>query len=499
MRLQQCCKTPLPPDLPTKDRPVPTARAILQLLVGPMPWQFIAFVGSCKKPGRVRIDDIFPVIQQLGETIATPEGLCDGQPRLIAIGDSRLPLAWTALCGARPVAIAAVPVTGTDRFLVCASAQGHPDLALMSRAADTIGQLQGMGPLTEREYHSSEGLRSLVNNLPVPLIFVDSRTIEVFLNEPARVLLDMPRESLSNRRVAARLARLAAEEFPASGGFNLASAPYEDISFEIEREGRTHKVESRWVDDGLLLGRMWLFRDVTKENAAARIKDQLIATVSHELRTPLTAIIGSLGLLQAGAAGSLSEHSVKLVAMARKNGDRLVKIVNDLLDMEKMQSGKMHYDFGPVDLTRLIEEVVQQNIPYTQGFGVEMRTEAENGTVTVRADEGRIGQVLTNLISNAAKFSPRGSEVVVKLEQFAEIARISVIDRGRGISNDFRQQLFARFSQERESSVTGHPGSGLGLAISRSIVEAHGGTIRLDETTTSGSTFQIELPLLGTA
>lgn len=496
MRLQQSCETPLPPDLPAKDRPVPTARAILQLLVGTMPRQVIAFVGSCEKPGRVRIDESFPTIEQLGETIATPEGLCDGQSRLIAIGDGRLPLAWTALCGARPVAVAAVPVAGTDRFLICASAQTHPDLVLMSCAADTIGQLQGMGPLTEREYHSSEGLRSLVNNLPVPLIFVDSRTIEVFLNEPARALLDIPREGLSNRRVAARLARLAAEEFPVSGGFNLASAPYEDISFEIERDGRTHKVESRWVDDGVLLGRMWLFRDVTKENAAARIKDQLVATVSHELRTPLTAIIGSLGLLQAGAAGSLSEQSVKLVAMARKNGDRLVKIVNDLLDMEKMQSGKMDYDFAPVDLARLIGEIVQQNIPYTQGFGIEMRAEAENGTVMVRADEGRIAQVLTNLISNAAKFSPRGSEVVVKLEQIAEIARISVIDQGRGISSEFRQQLFARFSQERQSAVTGHPGSGLGLAISRSIVEAHGGTIRLDETTTSGSTFLIELPLL---
>lgn len=496
MRLPQCCETHLSPDLPAKDRPVPTARAILQLLVGPKPQQVIAFVGSCEKPGRVRIDESFPDIQQVGETIATPEGLCDGQPRLITTGDGHLPLAWTALCGARPAAIAAVPVAGTGRFLICASVQAHPDLALMSHAADTISRLQGMGPLTEKEYHSSEGLRSLVNNLPVPLIFVDSRTIEVFLNEPARVLLDMPRKGLTNRQVAARLARLAAEEFPASGGFNLASAPYEDISFEIDRDGRTHKVESRWVDDGVLLGRMWLFRDVTKEKAAARIKDQLVATVSHELRTPLTAIIGSLGLLQAGAAGSLSEQSVKLVAMARKNGDRLVKIVNDLLDMEKMQSGKMDYDFSPVDLTRLVEEVVQQNIPYTQGFGVEMRIEAENGTVTVRADEGRIAQVLTNLISNAAKFSPRGSEVLIKLEQFAEIARISVIDQGRGISTEFKQQLFARFSQDRESAVSGHPGSGLGLAISRSIVEAHGGTIRLDDTTTSGSTFQIELPRL---
>jgi signal transduction histidine kinase len=489
----------LPTDLTAEHRPVATARAILQLLVGPDPQQMVALVASCEKQGRIRIEEAYPPVQPHGGTIAAPEGLCAQQPRLLTAGDTRLPLAWTALCGGRPVGVAAVPVAGTGRFLICASARREPDIALMACAAETIGRLQGIGPLTAREYHTSEGLHSLINNLPVPLIFVDSRTIEVFLNEQALVLLEMPREGLSNRRVAARLARLAADEIPGSGGFNLASSPYEDIAFEIERDGRTYKVDSRWVDDGILLGRLWLFRDATKERAAARIKDQLVATVSHELRTPLTAIIGSLGLLQGGAAGALTEQSVKLVTMALKNGDRLVKIVNDLLDMEKMQSGKMDYDFAPVDLVRLIGEVVVQNIPYTQGFGVDVRIEAEDVPVTVIADEGRIAQVLTNLISNAAKFSPRGSLVRLRLERLGTTARISVIDQGRGISEEFRKHLFARFSQDRESAVTGHPGSGLGLAISRSIVEAHGGTIRLDETVPVGSTFHVDLPLAGPA
>lgn len=482
-------------DPASEDGPVATARAILQLLVGPAQQQMVALLASCEKRGRIRIEEAFPPVQLLGETIAAPDGLCEEQPRLLAIGQGRVPLAWTALCGARPLAIAGVPIAGTDRFLICASAHVQPDLALMACAAEMVGRVQGMGPLTAREYHTSQGLQSLVNNLPIPLIFVDSRNIEVFFNEPARTLLEIPREGLSNRRVAARLARLAADEFPATGGFDLASAPHEDFAFEIERDARTYKVESRWVDDGVLLGRMWLFRDVTKEKAAARIKDQLVATVSHELRTPLTAIIGSLGLLQGGAAGALTEQGAKLVTMARKNGDRLVKIVNDLLDMEKMQSGKMDYVFAPVDLGALIGDVVLQNHPYTQGFGVEVRIEADDEPVTVLADEGRLAQVLTNLISNAAKFSPRSSEVILKLERVADLARISVIDKGRGISEEFRKHLFARFSQDRESAVTGHPGSGLGLAITRSIVEAHGGTIRLDETTKVGSTFVVELPL----
>ena len=180
--------------------------------------------------------------------------------------------------------------------------------------------------------------------------------------------------------------------------------------------------------------------------------------------------------------------------MARRNGDRLVKIVNDLLDMEKMQSGQMVYAFAPVDLVALIHEVVLNNTPYTQGFGVTVRTRMPEHPVTICADEGRIAQVVTNLISNAAKFSPRGSEVTITLEAPGEMVRVSVIDQGRGISEDFRPQLFARFSQDRESAVTGHAGSGLGLAISRSIVEAHGGRIFLDETVVTGSTFRIELP-----
>lgn len=475
-----------------EDRPL--AAAILQLLVGAAQHGSIALLATLIRPGRIRIEELFPPHPALGESMAAPDELFDGQPRLVT-GERRLPVAWTTLCGARPRALACVPITGSERYLVCASAHQSPDSKLMACGAETISRLLGLGPLTAREHATSQSLNSLVNNLSMPLIFVDSRRIEVFLNEPARTLLEMPREGLSNRRVAARLARLAADEIPTSGGLNLASAPHDDLVFDIERGEKTYQVESRWIDDGVLLGRLWLFRDVSNEMAAARMKDQLVATVSHELRTPLTAMIGALGLLQAGAAGTLTEQGAQLVTMARKNGDRLGKIVNDLLDMEKMQSGKMVYDFVPLDLARVIAEVVAQTAPYTQGFGVEVRIAAEDEPIMVLADESRIAQVLTNLISNAAKFSPSGSEVLVEVARGAETARIKVIDQGRGVSEAFRQHLFARFSQDRESAVTGHPGSGLGLAISRSIVEAHGGTIRLDDAATIGSTFVVELPV----
>lgn len=481
-------------DLTGQERPGAAARAILRLLAGEAGERLVLLVAPAKA-GRVRIEEAYPPVAAVGSAVAAPDGLLADGPRVIATANGRLPLAWTALAGARPAAIGAVPIEGTGRHLVCAAKHAPLEMAPMLCAAEAIGALGGAGPLTAGEYHSSQGLHSLVDNLPVPLIFVDSRTVEVFVNDPARTLLDLPKHGLSNGRVAAKLARLVADEYSASRDFNLANAPHADIAFEIEREGRAYKVESKWVDDGVLVGRLWLFRDVTREQAAARMKDQFVATVSHELRTPLTAIIGALGLLQANAVGDLNDRAASLVGMARRNGDRLVKIVNDLLDMEKIQSGKMTYEFAPLDLGGLIDDVAQQNAAYAQAFGVRLRIDRCEGPVVTQADEGRLAQVLTNLISNAAKFSSQGSEIVLRLENAGDNARISVIDQGRGISEEFRQRLFTRFSQDRESTVPGYASSGLGLAISKSIVEAHGGTIGLDETTTVGATFLIDLPL----
>lgn len=395
----------------------------------------------------------------------------------------------------RPRFIGTAPVAGTGLFLMCVSARVEPDLTLIASAAEAISALDSAGPLTAEDIHSSQGLESLVNNLNVPLIFVDSSTFEVFLNDPARQLLNLPKKGLSNRRVAAKLARLVADDYPESSGFSLASSPFANLDFEIERGGRSYNVESRWVDDGVLLGRIWMFRDVTREYEAARMKDQLVATVSHELRTPLTAIIGSLGLIQAGVAGQVAEQAAKLVEMAHRNANRLVKIVNDLLDIEKMQSGKMDYSFMPVDLCALIEEVARQNAPYAETFGVSIGIEQCREPLIVLGDESRMAQVLANLVSNAAKFSPRDAQILLRLERLDSAARISVIDKGRGISEEFRKHLFTPFAQEAGSAVPGQASSGLGLAICKSIVEAHGGEISLGATSPEGSTFRIDLPL----
>lgn len=236
-------------------------------------------------------------------------------------------------------------------------------------------------------------------------------------------------------------------------------------------------------------------RDVTEERQIGRLKDELVSTVSHELRTPLTAICGSLGLIASGNAGELSAKARHLVDIAHKNSDRLTQLVNDLLDLDKLQSGKMDFTYLDVDLREVAQSAVEQNGPYAERFGVTLRTDLPAEPIYAYIDEKRMLQVLTNLLSNAAKFSPAGKEVLVRLRKGGKGARISVIDEGAGVPPDFRKHLFGRFAQADQSSRRGQAGTGLGLAISKNIVERHGGRIALDVETQVGATFHIDLPV----
>ena len=236
-------------------------------------------------------------------------------------------------------------------------------------------------------------------------------------------------------------------------------------------------------------------RDVTQERQIARLKDELVSTVSHELRTPLTAISGALGLMAGRAAGELPDRARRLVAIGAKNADRLVHLVNDLLDMDKLQSGKLVFHFGKGELGPLLAEAIEQIEPFAQRFGVDILLTQPDEPIIATFDPRRLCQVMTNLLSNACKFSPAGSAVRVALEREGTMARISVADEGPGISPEFRARLFKRFEQEDGAHQQGHTGTGLGLAISKGIVDAHGGAIRLDPSAGRGSTFLVELPL----
>ncbi|MGH2341299.1 ATP-binding protein [Segnochrobactraceae bacterium EtOH-i3] len=237
-------------------------------------------------------------------------------------------------------------------------------------------------------------------------------------------------------------------------------------------------------------------RDVTARRRVEQMKTEFVATVSHELRTPLTSIAGSLGLLAGGAAGALPERAGRLITIAHSNAQRLVRLINDILDIEKIESGKATFDMRSIDLVPLLLQTLDANRGFADTFGVTLSADLPEGAVMVRGDTDRLIQVVTNLVSNAVKFSPKGGTVTVSVRPHGAGWRIGVRDRGPGIPEEFQPRLFSKFAQADSSDTRQKGGTGLGLAIAREIVLRHGGAIGFETAAGMGTEFQVDLPRL---
>jgi PAS domain S-box-containing protein len=248
------------------------------------------------------------------------------------------------------------------------------------------------------------------------------------------------------------------------------------------------------VTDGLITGVSVFSRDITERKKVDRMKTEFISTVSHELRTPLTSIRGSLGLLAGGVTGPLPDAAKSLVDIAVNNSDRLVRLINDILDVEKIEANKMDFKLQPLSLSTLVANTVESNRAYGTGLSVafEIDDRLPEGA-QVNADADRLNQVLTNLLSNAAKFSPSHETVTIALAKIQGKLRVSITDKGPGISEDFQERVFSKFAQADSSDTRQKGGTGLGLNISRAIIEKMGGTIAF-VTGANGTTFYFELP-----
>ncbi len=247
---------------------------------------------------------------------------------------------------------------------------------------------------------------------------------------------------------------------------------------------------------GDITGFLGIGSDITERKEVDRMKNEFISTVSHELRTPLTSIRGSLGLLLGGAAGELPEQARALLDIANNNSERLVRLINDILDIEKIESGKMHFDMQTVDVRALVAEAVEANRGFAQQYGVTYRISSDGGAVRALLDHDRITQVVTNLLSNAAKFSPQGANVEVGIHSSERKVRVQVSDHGAGVPEAFQAKVFEKFSQADASDTRQKGGTGLGLSICKAIVEKHGGRIGFESVSGKGATFFFELPQL---
>ncbi|MCK0533109.1 GAF domain-containing sensor histidine kinase [Sphingobium agri] len=343
-------------------------------------------------------------------------------------------------------------------------------------------------------------LKLTVENVSGGVAVVDRDLRLMLWNQAFVDLFDYAPDSVTGGRDARDLIRLTAQRGELGPGDpdQIVTGFVESIRTSDSRRLEIQRRNGRILDirrESIRGGRFIMTaRDVTQERQISRLKDELVSTVSHELRTPLTAISGALGLMAGGAAGELPDRAKQLVAIGSKNAERLIHLVNDLLDMDKLQSGKLVFHFEGRELGLLLTEAIEQIEPYAERFGVRLAFERPTDAVVAKVDSNRLCQVMTNLLSNACKFSPSGGTVRVSLQRAGDSAHISVADEGPGISPEFRARLFKRFEQEDGAHQQGHAGTGLGLAISKAIVEAHGGSITLDPETEKGATFRVELP-----
>jgi PAS domain S-box-containing protein len=239
-----------------------------------------------------------------------------------------------------------------------------------------------------------------------------------------------------------------------------------------------------------MTGLIW---DITESRRVERMKNEFVATVSHELRTPLTSIRGSLGLVSAGVAGELPERAAGLVNMALNNCERLTLLINDILDMEKLESEKQRFDVRRMEVGGLVKRSLEDNAGFGQSLNVHFVTPEPLCNTDVLVDPGRFLQVMANLLSNASKFSPAGAPIEVTARCHQGRVRVCVRDHGKGIPPDFQPRIFQKFSQADSSDTRSRAGTGLGLAISRAIVERLGGHIGFD-TGPGGTTFYFDLP-----
>jgi PAS domain S-box-containing protein len=238
-----------------------------------------------------------------------------------------------------------------------------------------------------------------------------------------------------------------------------------------------------------------LVRDITEQKRVERMKAEFVSTVSHELRTPLTSISGSLALLAGGVLGDVPETFKPILDIAHKNSQRLTLLINDLLDMEKLMAGKAHFEFQVQLLMPLVEQALESVKSYSDQFRVTYRIEERADGVQVRVDGNRLQQVLFNFLSNAAKFSPAGEIVSIKVKERGNRVRVEIMDLGPGVPEAFQSRLFQKFSQADSSNCRQKGGTGLGLAISKELIERMQGLVGYRSGQGQATCFYCELPL----
>ena len=351
-----------------------------------------------------------------------------------------------------------------------------------------------MDPLSESE----ASLRAVIDNMLGGLIVIDPYGVIESVNASAERIFGYARDELIGEHLALLVPPSAGPDPHAFLRAAAAQALGRVTEWEGRRkDGHVFPFELSMFEFNTPSGRHFAgsIRDISERREVDRLKKEFVSTVSHELRTPLTSLRGSLSLLSGGALGELSDEAREVVQIADRNCARLIGLVNDILDHERLEAGRLELRLEDVPVASILQRAAES----VRGMAVEhaITLEVAPTAVLVRADADRLVQVVVNLLSNAVKFSPRGGTVSLGARAEGSSVEVRVADRGRGIPAGHRERIFERFRQVEASDARQKGGSGLGLAISKSIVEQHGGQIGVESVEGQGSTFWFRLPAAG--
>ena len=388
---------------------------------------------------------------------------------------------------------------GDEQFKI--STGSRDEFGYLARAFNEM--LDKLRFAQEETKNTSQQLQAVLDNVVDGIITIDARGIVQSLNPSAESIFGYSSHEVIGNNVKMLMPEYYATEHDGYLHRYLETGEAHIIGIGREVEGKRKNGTTFPMDLAVsqmeINGKVMfsgIVRDITERKRIEIMKNEFISTVSHELRTPLTSIRGALGLISGGAVGGMPDQAQEMLKIASNNTERLLLLINDILDIQKIESGRMAFHFQSLDIKPFLQQVVTDSQAYANQFDVKLVLRDIPDKMRVFADKDRLMQVMNNLVSNAAKFSRRGENVEISVAKHAGNIRVSVTDHGPGIPADFQPKLFEKFTQSDTSDTRKKGGTGLGLSIAKLIMEKHGGRIGFFTKERFGSTFYFELPEL---
>lgn len=367
-------------------------------------------------------------------------------------------------------------------------------------------QAERLGRLLHAEQIETAKNQAILESIADGVLVADSHNKIILGNKPASTILDIPRQRLIGKSINELLGLYGHSGDSWSKTIEIWAKETRSgftPSFLADKLAIENKVVSIHLSPVMagkqFFGTVSIFRDITKEVEVDRLKSEFVSTVSHELRTPMTSIKGYADLMLMGAAGKMTPSQERYLKVIKNNADRLHMLVNDLLNISRIETGKITLDLRPLDVPQLIEQVVEGHLRgriQHEKKHLEVSTDIEPSLPLVYADHSRLTQILTNLIDNAFNYTLEYGSVHLRVYREDDYVYISVQDSGIGIAKDNLTRIFDRFFRSEDEQVQAVPGTGLGLAIVRSLIDMHGGELTVKSVLGKGSTFTFNLPIV---